>query len=211
MINSTQQHREVISPAIYGLILTSPQLQQMLLPEGLVMSPYEILDYDATLTLHDERGTRATFQRMQKIRFLQDGVAGLLDHAWGDGVLVTNYRHNVGRLEDSFKDQGRRHLVVELPRSMHRGEDLTFQVEREVMEMFRADEGWVETIIDHPIRELQRTVVFPKSRPVQQAVLERGDQEVYLPIRLLPDGRSLVQVNVLHPQAHRAYKIRWTW
>src|SRR5688572_28812760 len=135
---------------IYDLILSSQRLHEMLLPEGALRSPYESLDYDATLNLHDQRGARATFRRTQQIRFLQNGVSGLLDHAWGDGVLVTNYRHSAGKLEDSFKDQGRRHLVVGLKRSMRSGEALTFTVEREVMEMFRSDEGWVETTIDHP-------------------------------------------------------------
>jgi phosphoribosylformylglycinamidine synthase len=35
-------------------------------------SPDEVLDYDATLTLHDPTGMRATFARTEWIRFLQD-------------------------------------------------------------------------------------------------------------------------------------------
>jgi hypothetical protein len=196
---------------INDLILSSQHLHEMLLPEGPLRSPYEILDYDATLILHDQRGARATFLRTQEIRFLQDGVAGLLDHAWGDGVLVTNYRHSAGKLDDSFKDQGRRHLVVGLKRPMRSGEALTFTVEREVMEMFRKDEGWVETTIDHPVRKLRRQVIFPKSRPVQQAVLEQGKGELLLPIHYLSDGRTLLQLEVTNPQTHHPYKIRWVW
>src|SRR5438094_175504 len=107
---------EVVSPQAYGVILSSRHLQPMLLPQGLITSPYEVLDYNATLVLHDRRGARATFQRQQKIRFLQHGVSGILDHAWGEGILLSNYRHTAGTLEDTFKDHGRRHLVVGLKR-----------------------------------------------------------------------------------------------
>jgi hypothetical protein len=66
----------VVSPRVYALILGSPRLRKMLLPGGLLTSPYEVLDYAATLTLHDARGMYATFARRQRIRFLQNGVGG---------------------------------------------------------------------------------------------------------------------------------------
>ena len=55
----------------------------MLLPEGLTSSPYEVLDYDSTLTLHDRKGNRANIRRRQAVRFLQDGVSAILDHCRG--------------------------------------------------------------------------------------------------------------------------------
>lgn len=80
----------VVSAAVYGRILTSSRLRRLLLPEGLWRSPYEVLDYRATLILHDRYGLRATFARTQEVQFQQDGVGGILDHAWGDGVLLTD-------------------------------------------------------------------------------------------------------------------------
>ena len=73
---------------------------------------YEVLDYDATLTLGDTKGIKADFQRTETVRFLQSGIAGILDHVWGDGVALTYYHNEAGNLEDSFNDQGRRHLVM---------------------------------------------------------------------------------------------------
>ena len=196
---------------IYDLILSSQHLHEMLLPEGPLRSPYEILDYDATLILHDQRGARATFHRTQQIRFLQDGVAGLLDHAWGAGVLVTNYRHSAGKLEDSFKDQGTRHLVVSLPKATQRGEQLRFQVSREVMEAFTSDIGSVETAIDHPVLQLRRAIIFPRSRPVHQAMAQVAGKQWVLPITHLADGRTLVRLEVRNPRAYTTYTVRWSW
>lgn len=202
---------EIVSSQAYGLILTSPHLQQMLLPQGILTSPYEVLDYDATLTLHDTHGIRATFQRSQQIRFIQDGVAGILDHAWGEGILLTNYQHSAGQVEDSFKDQGVRHLVIELQRPMWRGEELSFQVEREAMESFTKAQGILETTIDHPIKQLRRRILFPKARPVQQATLECEGKSFRLPIARLQDGRTAVGFKLAHPRQNTPYTVRWSW
>ncbi|TAK28811.1 MAG: hypothetical protein EPO21_21895 [Chloroflexota bacterium] len=102
----TPQPISVVSPKIYAAIGSSSRLKRMLLPEGLIKSPYEILNYESTLTLHDPRGMRATVKRRQEVRFLQEGVAGILDHVWGDGVTLTYYHNDAGKLADSFRDEG---------------------------------------------------------------------------------------------------------
>src|SRR5262249_54290555 len=129
----------VMSPRVCALILTSPHLRRRLLPEGLG-DPYEVLDYQAMLVIHDAEGNRATFWRTQDIRFLQDGVSGILDHAWGGGVLLSQYSNSAGALEGSFKDEGRRHLLIGLKRAMSRGETLGFEVYREARVGFTRSE-----------------------------------------------------------------------
>jgi hypothetical protein len=201
----------VVSPQVYAQILDSKRLRKMLLPEGLLSSPYEVLDYNATLILHDGKGNRATLRRTQTIRFLQDQVSALLDHAWGDGVLVTGYRHSAGAISDSFKDQGVRHMVVDLKHPRSRGELLTFSVEREVREAFLSPDGWVETTIDHPVRHLRRRVIFPKERRAQWATLQAGASYVFVPIVTLDDGRTCVEFEVSAPQSDLAYRMRFSW
>jgi|SRR5579871_3235615 len=205
--NTTQ----VVSPEAYGLILTSRPLRELLLPEGPRVSPYEVLDYRATLTLHDEWGSRATFRRSQQVRFLQDGVGGILDHAWGEGNLLASYRHSAGKLVDSFRDHERLHLVVELGRRQGRGDVMMFSVEREAIDAYSADTGVIETVIDHPIRSLTRSVVFPETRPVYGAVLEYDGQRFPLPMLRRTDGRTEVSFHMAHPQADTPYTIFWSW
>lgn len=202
---------DVVSPKVYGLILDSKDLSSRLLPEGLIGSPYEILDYQATLVLADPEGHQATFHRTQQVRFLQEGVSALLDHFWGDGVTLTDYRHTAGLIGDSFKDQGRRHLVIDLARAMGRGELLTFTVERTAMVGFTAAEEWLETTIDHPIRRLTRTIIFPHDRPCQNARLVVGEQVLPLKVKRTRDGRSLLQVQIPNPKSDTPYTIHWSW
>jgi hypothetical protein len=202
---------DVVSPNVYSAILASPDLRQQIIPEGLAGSPYEILTYDATLTLDDPGGREATFQRVQQVRFLQDGVSAMLDHLWGDGVLLTHYRNSAGTIGESFKDAGRRHLVINLPRRMARGETLTFEVERRAAVGFTARHEWLETTIDHPIRQLTRTIIFPKERPCQAAHLAVEGKIQTLTPAPLSDGRTLVRVQISQPHADTPYTIYWTW
>lgn len=201
----------VVSAKVYALLLTSPHLRRLVLPEGLTHSPYEILDYDATLTLEDAQGMRATFARTQSVRFLQEGVGAILDHAWGDGVVVTAYDHSAGRVVGTLRDEGRRHLVVQLPRPMGKGETLTFCVTRTMMEGFLQAEEWWEVDLDHPVTQLRHRVVFPKARPCLRASGHWANQAVGLPMVRLPDGRTMVEWTPAQPRPHTLYTIRWTW
>lgn len=211
MLVGNIESSNVVSSEIYGFILSSDRLQRAILPDGLISSPYEILDYRVSLTLHDSAGAHATFERTQRIRFLQDGVSAILDHAWGDGVLLTHYNNTAGTLEDSFKDQGKRHLVIALKRAMGKGETLDFDVTRTSMVGFTQPEEWQETTIDHPINHLSCRTVFPKERPCREATLHCDGFQVPLPVLQQPDGRTFVRCEVLRPKSHLPYTVRWSW
>jgi hypothetical protein len=202
---------DVVSLKTYARILTSPHLGGRILPEGLRVTPYEILDYEGTLILSDAQGGRAVFRRTQQIRFLQEGVAAILDHFWGDGVSLTDYANTAGQLADSFSDGGRHHLAIDLARPMHRGEQLAFDVERTALASFSADDEWLETTIDHPIHRLGQRVIFPADRPCQHAELATPDGIIPLqPVRL-GDGRTALRFTVPHPKADTPYLVRWHW
>ena len=203
--------RPVVSATAYARLLRDPVLGRRLLPGGLSPTPYEVLDYAAVLTLHDPEGVHATFRRLQRVRFLQDGVSALLDHAWGDGVLLTDYHTDAGELLDGFPDGNRRQLVIGLARRMRVGEELTFNVERQVLAGFTQPEEWIETTIDHPVGHLTRGILFPRERPCHRAVLHTETRRVPLPVRRLASGRTLVQVRIPRPLADVSYTVRWAW
>ena len=201
----------IVSPKIYSLILASPRLKRLLLPEGFLCSPYAVLDYDITLTLTDKSGTEGVFRRRQRIQFQQDEVGAILDHFWGDGVNTAAYSTTAGRIIDTFKDGTRRHLVIQLKRPMRRGEILEFTVERRVMETFVDAEGWEETTIDHPIVRLSHTIRFPKTRPCLSARLESRGQPIPLHILETRDGATEVGLHIPKAETDTPYTICWTW
>lgn len=202
---------ELVSAAAYARILGTPHLRQLLLPEGLIPTPYAVLRFDATLILHDPLGLRATFLRTQTVRFQQEGVGAILDHYWGDGIPLTDYQTDAGTLLETLRDGGRRHLVLALGRRMRRGKTLTFRVRRSAMAAFPAGEEWVETVVDHPVRRLRRTVVFPRARPCRLAVLEAGGVRRRLPVWTASDGQTIVSAVIPNPIAHAVSTVRWAW
>ena len=203
--------RPIVSARITALILDSPRLRRQLFPEGLSTSPYTVLNYHQTLTLRDTTGTRAVFRRVQRIQFQHDSVGAILDHFWGDGVALAGYTNTAGPIAASFRDGGLRHLVIRLPRPMRRGEVLEFVVERVALEAFTEEEEWEETTIDHPIRQLSRTIVFPAGRACNAATLTCGDEAARLHIFARPDGGTELRLHIPTAQAHTPYTVRWSW
>jgi hypothetical protein len=203
--------RPILSVRAYAWLLGDPWLRRAIIPGGLLHTPYEVLNYQSVLVLQNPEGTRATFRRRQQVRFVQDGVSAILDHAWGDGVVLTQYVNDAGRLEGSFDDGGRHHIVVGLKRRRHRGDVLGFRVQRDAMVGFTQEHEWLETTIDHPIARLQPSVVFPKDRPCRSAVLQVGRRHTPLPVLRRGDGRTVVRVEIPCPCANVPYTIRWRW
>ena len=201
----------VVSDRLIALILSSPRLQKLVLPGGLVSSPYKILDYQGTLILRDKTGATAVARREQRVKFHQDGVGAILDHFWGPGVQLAEYTTTAGTLRDSLRDQGRRHLVVQLQRAMARDEVVEFQVERTIRDVFSDREGWVETMIDHPIARLSQTIIFPQARPCQSAELVYDGETIPLHVMTTSEGGTQLAVRIGEPQRNTLYRIRWSW
>lgn len=193
------------------MILSSRRLRRAILPEGSGSAPYEVLECDTQLSLEDERGAMASFDRRQVVRFTQDGVSAILDYAWGDGVFVACYHNTAGRLLTTVVDRARKHLIVGLRQTMARDDVFQFDVGRTVIGGFRGDREWVETVVANPVRRLRRRIVFPKGRPCQSAVLEYDGTARQLAPRRLADGRTLVGFTLRHAQANLPYIVRWNW
>jgi hypothetical protein len=202
---------EIISPRGYTWLLGDPWLRRAVIPGGLLTSPYEILDYRSILMLHDPEGMRATFMREQAVRFLHDGVTAILDHAYGHGVLASDYEHSAGRLDGSYKDEAWRHFVIALRHKMRRGDVLQFRVRRQAKAGFLKSEGWLETTLDHRIASLRPSIVFPKDRPCRRAALEVAGRRLRLPIVRRKDAGTVVHVTIPHPLPFVRYTIRWRW
>jgi len=211
MHHQIPDHSDVISTSVYGLILTTPTLARRLIPQGLVPSPYEVLDYTANITLHDPEGLHATVERTERIRFLQDGVSAILDHAWGDGVVLTAYQTDAGQIERTLRDDGKRHLLIGLKRRMRRGEVFEFKVVRKLVAAVTENQEWLETVIDHPVRQFTCNLIFPKSRPCRSASLVVGTGNTVIPVIKGSDGRTLIHFHQTAPSPLLPYILQWSW
>ena len=177
---------------------------------------YEILDYDATLEIVDPKGEKAILTRRQVIRFLQDNVVAIHDHAWGDGELFSKYHCQPGVPVDFYEDGSKYNVLISLRETKTRGEVIELWVERVVRGGFLEEHEWLETEIDHWMRGLKLSVIFPKERPCRRATLSRRSTGKTTLLHqghfaLLPDGRQKLTWGTSRPKLHDLYTIKWVW
>src|SRR3712207_2874547 len=87
----------LISARTYAFILSRPRLRRRLVPEGLVVNTYRVLDYRGALVLDDEYGTRATFRRTQRIRVGVQVLPPAPGEIRTDLAPPIDYRYSSGR------------------------------------------------------------------------------------------------------------------
>ena len=177
---------------------------------------YEILEYDATLELLDPKGETAKLTRRQVVRFLQDNVVAIHDHAWGDGELFAEYSCRPGVPVDIYEDGAKHNVLISLRETRNRGEVVEFWIERVIKGGFTQPDEWLETEIDHWMKELKLSIIFPVDRHCKRATLTKRStakvallpQDSYV---LLPDGRQKLRWETVHPKLHDLYTIKWIW
>lgn len=177
---------------------------------------YEVLDYESTLEIVDRKGDTAVLRRREVIRFLQDNVVAIHDHAWGDGQIFADYRCQPGTAVDFYKDGSKFNVLISLRETKNRGDVLEFWVERVIKQGLLQEMEWLETEIDHWTRKMRLNVIFPKERPCRRATLSRrstGKVSVlsHKHFALLPDGRQKLTFETKDPKLHDRYSIRWMW
>lgn len=177
---------------------------------------YEILDYRSTLELLEPNGGEARLTRREVIRFLQDNVVGIHDHAWGDGQIFASYRCQPGVPVDFYEDGSKHNILISLRETKNRGDVVELWIERGIRGGFDNTEEWLETEIDHLMKKLQLSIIFPKSRPCRRATLSRRSRAEVISLSqnhlaLLPDGRQKLTWCTRTPKLHDRYTIKWGW
>lgn len=98
----------------------------------------------------------------------------------------------------------------------NRGDDLDFRIEREIKDGLTEDSEWLETDVDHLMRQLKLTIIFPKARCCRRAVLVRRTSSQTLPLgaehfAYLSNGRQQLTWETQRPGLHDRYTIKWNW
>ena len=177
---------------------------------------YEVLDYESTFEIMDPKGETATLRRREVIRFLQDNVVAIHDHAWGDGEIFADYQCQPGVPVDFYKDGSKFNVLISLRETKNRGDIIEFWVERVIKQGLLQEFEWLETEIDHWTKDLKLSIIFPKERPCRRATLSRrstGKTTVLSQkhFALLPDGRQKLTWKTRHPRLHDRYTVQWMW
>jgi len=177
---------------------------------------YEVLEHHTTLELQDPQGEVAVVERRQRVRFLQDNVEAISDHAWGDGELFAEYTCSPGAPVDCYRDGSRYTTLISLRQTMSRGDLFSFCIRRKILKGFlQPNECW-ETDIYQRTRNLSVTILFPKERRCQRATITQRNANKTVALdaerwRLMKDGRQKVTWEVSRPKLHERYALKWEW
>ena len=177
---------------------------------------YEVLAHDTVLELKDVRGELATVTRRESVRFLQNHVAAITDHAWGDGKIFHRYSCSPGVPVDIYQDGSRYTVLVSLREIKHRGDELNFVIRRKIIGGFRQrGESW-ETEVYHRTGRLSVSLIFPPQRLCQRATVTQRSTSKTVALGadhfgFLQDGRQRVAWEVRNPRLYDRYSLKWHW
>ena len=132
---------------------------------------YDVLEHRTILELEDTRGEVAVVKRRQKVRFLQDHVAAITDHAWGEGDIFAEYDCSPGVPADFYQDGSRHTVLISLREIKSRRDVLKLVIRRRIVGGFReTNESW-ETEVSHRTMHLSVSVIFPRGRTCRRATV----------------------------------------
>lgn len=177
---------------------------------------YEVLEYEAKLELQNKQGTKATYQKREKVRYVQDNILAYQDQAWGDGEILVNYRCSPGREVDRYRPGQKTLILISLQEMKKRDDIDEFNIEWGIRNGFtRSIEQW-ETEISHKTKYFSIEVYFPSQRPpIQASLIEHLHHRKHIlgpeSIRQMPDGGWRVQWETQRPRLHERYILRWEW
>ena len=168
------------------------------------------------LTFRHATGEKATISRRQVIRFLQDNIVAIHDHAWGDGKLFAKYHCQPGVPVDFYQDGSKaQRAYIPSGDEKPRGCDGVFCRAHDCRGI-SAENEWLETEVDHLTTRLRLSIIFPKARPCLRATLTRktvGKTEVLdeRHFKTLGSGRQELSLAISRPKLHECYLIKWDW
>jgi hypothetical protein len=178
---------------------------------------YEILHDEDEWDLFDTTGGEAKLKKTRAIRFLQDEVFAIRDHAWGSGDvdLVDTYSCTPGQRVDAFWYGDRHHIIVSLREIKMRKDVGTYTITRTFRNSYLKDSEWLSAEIIHPTRSLTLRAVFPKERPPQGLWIKqrsKGDRSKRsISSKAREDGRQVVEESIRRPRHGEEYIIGWDW
>jgi len=176
----------------------------------------EVLDYESTLEILDERGKTATFRKLMKVRYQQDEIIAFQDYAWGDGQILIDYKTSRGRAVDRYRSGYKTHVLLSLREVKNKGDIDEFNISWGLKNGFLTPDGYWATHISHKMKRMKVSVIFPKSRPPQRVFLEESNRRRTHILRdetrkRMSDGRWKVTWETRKPKLYELYSLRWDW
>jgi len=181
-------------------------------PQGL----YEVINYETTLEIHDRQGKKATVNKRQKVRYLQNNIIAYQDQAWGDGEILIDYKCAPGVPVDQYRLDYKTILLISLREEKNKDDMDDFHIIWTMKNGFlKNTESWA-TAIQHNTNQVTVNVIFPSSRPPFQVTLIESKSRKTKVLadntkKQLPDGRWQITWKRFKPKVYEEYLLEWKW
>ena len=177
---------------------------------------YETLEYESTLEILDRKGTKATFSKRKKIRYLQDSIIAYQDYGWGDGEILLNYHTSRGKAVDRYRSGYKTYILLSLREVKNKGDTDEFNIQWDIRHGFLTEDGYWSTDICHRTKNVKVNIVFPKTRPPLHLSIEESNRQRTRSLgptakKQLPDGRWRITWEMNKPKLYEIYVLRWIW
>ena len=177
---------------------------------------YEVLDFESTLEILDPRGMVASFQKSERVRFLQDNVIAIQDQLWGFKKNIYDYKCSPGIPVD-FYESGHKTLVVISLREIRSKND---EIDLSMQWYLKGDPigktGVWETYINQFTHKINLSIIFPAGRPPIRAWINEGNKKRSINIDKkslirLPNSEWKISWEKKNPQLYETYSMNWEW
>jgi hypothetical protein len=177
---------------------------------------YEVLNYETTLEILDNKGEKAMLNKKEEVKFLQNNIIAYQDQAWGDGKILLDYKCSPGTPVDRYRSGYKTHILISLREVKNKGDIDEFNIEWGIENGFLSKTGFWATEICQNTKRIVIQVIFPKTRPpIRALILEKNIQRTYpldgIDKKELPDGRWLVSWEKNQPRLYEHYILNWEW
>jgi hypothetical protein len=188
------------------------KIKQLLSPWGL----YDVLEYEITIEILDQKGKKATVHKRQRVRYLQDNIIAYQDQAWGDGDILKNYRCSPGKPVDQYRSGHKTHTLISLREEKNKGDEDEYLIQWEWKEGFLSNTGYWATKINHRTKYVIVNIVFPKFRPPTRWWISTSNYKQFSllssdTLTRLPDGRWTITWEKKNPKLFGNYLLKWEW
>lgn len=177
---------------------------------------YKVENYDLTLELKDRHGKKAMYTKRQRVEFLQNGVAAILDQTWADGEVFAEYRCSPGIAVDRYREGFRWKVLISLRSTKNKGDTEEFLIEHTIKNGFTLPSEYFQIMIDHPTKTFTVSVIFPRSRyPKHVEVVEENMKTTHILGTehriLLSNERVQYSWSGAKPRLYEGYILQWEW
>jgi hypothetical protein len=177
---------------------------------------YEVLEYESTLEIRDNKGQYALFRKREKVRYLQNSIIAYQDQAWGDGEILLNYKCTPGTPVDRYRPGHKTYILISLHDVKNHGDVDEFKVEWGIRKGFKRNKELWETEVSHRTKHMKIKVIFPKNRPALRASLIESLHRRTKPLEQdslsqQPDGRWILSWETNKPKLNERYILQWEW